>query len=121
MNYTKLVFRESPWMEILGKTMTINFDRCKLEIKTFGIVQSCRITPEKCAKLREKLDSCHLEDWAEMYQPPADIAVLDGCNWTLKLFDGRKLVRKSSGYNSYPPSPYWEAFCEAVAFIAPEQ
>lgn len=110
MNYTKFVFHETSWPDILGKTVTIDFNRCELELKTFENVHSCSVSQDERSKFREELALCHTEEWADEYQPPAGVAVLDGYSWSLKLFDGDKLVKESNGHNGFPPALQWKRF-----------
>ena len=116
MNYTKLVFRISSWPDIFGKTLTVDFARGKLEYSDIEGILSCSITPDESSEIREKLSSSHMEEWVETYQPPAEIAVLDGYHWSLKLFDGRKLVKESNGNNAVPPTQQWNKFKSAVNY-----
>lgn len=110
MNYNRLVFRETSWPDIFGKTVTIDFSRCELELKTFENVHSYSASQDECSKFREKLALCHMEEWSEEYQPPAGVAVFDGCSWSLKLFEGDKLVKESNGLNGFPPDRQWKKF-----------
>lgn len=124
MNYNKLVFRISSWSDLIGKTLTVDFARGKLEWQDFDGILLYSITPDESSEIKEKLSSSHMEEWAETYQPPAEIAVLDGYHWSLKLFDGRKLVKESDGNNAVPPPQHWNRFKSAVNYghyIALEQ
>ena len=116
MNYTKLVFSISSWPDIFGKTLIIDFARGKLECQDIEGILSCSITSDESSEIREKLSSSHMEEWAETYQPPAVIAVFDGYHWSVKLFDGRKLVKESNGSNAVPPPQKWKKFKSAVNY-----
>ena len=116
MNYTKLVFRISSWPDIFGKTLTVDFARGKLEYSDIEGILSCSITPDESSEIKEKLSSSHMEEWAETYQPPAGIAFFDGYHWSLKLFDGRKLVKESNGNNAVPSPRQWKKFKSAVNY-----
>ena len=124
MNYNKLVFRISSWSDLIGKTLTVDFARGKLEWQDTEGILSCSITPDESSEIRKKLSSSHMEEWVEVYLPPADVAVFDGCRWSLKLFDGRKLVKKSTGSNAVPSPQQWNKLNSAVNYghyIALEQ
>ena len=116
LNYSKLVFEKREWPDVFGKTLTIDFDKCEVEWEDIEGAYFSRLSSEDGSKFREKLAPCHLEDWAGMYQLPAGIAVMDGCRWSLKLYNGGKLVKESSGQNGYPPARQWKMFSAAVNF-----
>ena len=116
MNYTKLVFRISSWPDLIGRTLTVDFARGKLEWQDFEGILACSITPDESSEIRKKLSSSHMEEWVEVYLPPADVAVLDGYHWSLKLFDGRKLVKESNGNNAVPSPRQWKKFKSAVNY-----
>ena len=89
MNFNKLVFHEKNWPDVIGRTLTINFDKCELELLYSEGLLSCCITQKECSAFKEQLALCQLADWSETYEPPAGIAVLDGRSWSLNLFDGK--------------------------------
>lgn len=116
LSYSKLVFEKREWPDVFGKTLTIDFDKSELEWADIEGTYFCRLSSEDISKFREKLVQCRLEDWKEKFQLPPDIAVMDGCRWSLKLFDGGNLVKESSGQNGYPPARQWKMFSAAVNF-----
>jgi hypothetical protein len=116
LNYSKLVFEKREWPDIFGKTLTIDFDICEVEWEDIEGAYFSRLSSEEAFRFKEKLVPCHLEKWTEMYQLAAGVAVLDGCRWSLKLYDGGKLVKESSGQNGYPPPRQWKMFSAAVNF-----
>ena len=110
MKFTKLIFDETNWPDVIGQKITINFDKSEIEMFHSLETHSCRITEEECSSFKERLDACHLEDWSEEYQPPAGIAVLDGSSWYLKLYNGKRTVKDIYGTNGFPPKKQWKAF-----------
>ena len=116
MNYTKLVFEKREWPDVFGKTLTIDFDKSELEWEDIEGIYCCRLSTEDCSRFKEKLTACRFEEWSGKYQPPPDIVVLDGCRWSLKLFNGGKQVKESNGQNGYPSARQWKMFCAAVNF-----
>ena len=107
MNFNKLVFHEKNWPDVIGRTLTINFDTCERELLYSEGLLSCCITQKECSAFKERLALCQLDDWSEMYEPPAGIAVLDGRSWFLNLFDGKKQVKGIYGLNGFPPMELW--------------
>ena len=107
MNFNKLVFHEKNWPDVIGRTLTINFDKCELELLYSEGLLSCCITQKECSAFKERLALCQLDDWSETYEPPAGIAVLDGSSWSLALFDGEKQVKDICGMNGFPPMELW--------------
>ena len=115
MKYSKLVFCENAWPDILGKTVTIDFDL--KEIVVDSIVEGvkwCRIGARERSTIEAKLNSGRPDEWAADYFEP----VLDGSCWNLKLFEGCKLVKESNGCNGYPPRDQWGAIRSLVAFCS---
>ena len=110
MKYNKLIFHEKNWPDVIGQKITINFDKCEIEMFHSLEAHSCHITEEECSSFKERLEACHLEDWSEEYQPPVGIAVLDGTSWYLKLYNGKRKVKDIYGMNVFPPKKQWKAF-----------
>ena len=107
MKFTKLIFHEKNWPDVIGRTLTLNFDKCELELQRFEGGLSCSITKQECASFMERLTASQFEEWSEVYQPPAEIVVLDGSTWSLDLYDGEKRVKASIGQNDFPPRKQW--------------
>ena len=116
LNYSKLVFEKREWPDIFGKTLTIDFENGELEWEDIEGTYCSRLSSDDFSKLKEKLAACRLEEWTEKYQLPPDVAVMDGCRWSLKLFDRNKLVKESSGQNGYPSARQWRMLCAAINF-----
>lgn len=114
MNYTKLVFHEGTWPDVLGKTLMIDFKRSELELRTFEGIRACSITMAEGIAFRAKLDLSHMDTWAEEYHPPVGVMVLDGNSWYLKLYNGRKLVKETHGCNGLPPARQWKDFYSVI-------
>lgn len=115
MNYTKLIFHEDTWPDAAGMTLTIDFKRGELELRTTEGIRACCITPAECIAFRGKLDLSHMDIWAESYHPSVSAMVLDGNSWYLKLYDGRKPVKETHGCNGLPPSLQWNTFYSVIA------
>ena len=109
MNFSKLVFHESNWPDVIGRTLTIDFSKCELELFYSEGNLSCCITKKECASFQERLDSCQIEDWSDTYQPPAGVAIMDGSSWNLELFHGKKRIKVIRGINAFPPMEQWSA------------
>lgn len=114
MNYTKLVFHEGTWPDVLGKTLMIDFKRSELELRTFEGIRACSITMAEGIAFRAKLDLSHMDTWAEEYHPPVGVMVLDDNSWYLKLYNGRKLVKETHGCNGLPPARQWKDFYSVI-------
>ena len=115
MNYTKLVFHEGTWPDVYGKTLTLDFKRSELELRTFEGIRTCSITMSEGIAFRAKLELSHMDTWAEEYHPPVGVMVLDGNSWYLKLYNGRKLVKEVHGCNGLPPPLQWNTFYSVIA------
>ena len=103
MNYTKLVFRETSWPDVLGKTITIDFAMNEIIVDSFVEgVKWCRIGSRERSTIEAKLNTSRPEEWAENYFEP----VMDGMMWDLKLFEGSNLVKESGGCNGFPPNEH---------------
>ena len=115
MNYTKLVFRETSWPDVLGKTITIDLAQNEIIFESFPEgVKWCRIGSRERSTIEAKLNTGRPEEWAENYFEP----VMDGMMWDLKLFEGSNLVKESGGCNGYPPDEQWQALCSLLTFCS---
>lgn len=115
MNYTKLVFHENAWPDLLGRTLTIDFDMNEIIVDSMTEgVKWCRIGSRERSTIDAKLNDGRPDEWAEQY---AD-SVLDGFCWHLELFEGGDLVKESNGYNGYPPRDRWLALSSLVDFCS---
>ena len=115
MNYTKLVFRETSWPDVLGKTITIDLAQNEIIFESFPEgVKWCRIGSRERSTIEAKLNTGRPEEWAENYFEP----VMDGMMWDLKLFEGSNLVKESGGCNGFPPNEQWQALCSLLTFCA---
>lgn len=114
LNFNKLVFYEDTWPDVVGKTLTIDFKRGELELRTLEGVRTCNITMAEGIAFRSKLDLSHVADWAEEYHPPVGVMVLDGNAWYLKLYNGRKLLKETHGCNGLPPGQQWNVFYSVI-------
>jgi len=114
MNYNKLVFSISEWPDVYGKTLTIDFKRGELELRSIEGIRTCSISMAEGIAFRAKLDLSHMDAWAEEYHPPVGIMVLDGNSWHLKLYNGRKLVKEVHGCNGLPPARQWNDFYSVI-------
>ena len=115
MNYTKLVFHEGTWPDVFGKTLTIDFKRCELELRMVDGIRTCSISMAEGIAFKAKLDLSHMDTWAEEYHPPVGVMVLDGNSWYLKLYNGRKLVKEVHGCNGLPPARQWNDFYSVIS------
>ena len=114
MNFSKLVFHESSWPDVIGRTLTFIFNKCELELFYIEGNLSCCITKKECASFQERLASCRIEEWSDTFQPPAGIAVMDGTTWTLELFNGKKRIKEICGTNAFPPMEQWSALTSVL-------
>ena len=114
MNYNKLVFHEDLWPDVLGKTLTLDFKRSELELRSIEGIRTCSITMSEGIAFRAKLDLSHMDTWAEEYHPPVGIMVLDGNAWYLKLYNGKKKVKETYGCNGIPPGHQWNVFYSVI-------
>ena len=114
MNYTKLVFHEGTWPDVLGKTLMLDFKRGELELRSIEGIRTCSISKAEGIAFRAKLDLSHMDTWAEEYHPPVGVMVLDGNSWYLKLYNGRKLVKEVHGCNGLPPARQWNDFFSVI-------
>lgn len=115
MNYTKLVFHEGTWPDVLGKTLTIDFKRSEIKLRSIEEgIRTCNITMAEGIAFKAKLELSHMDAWAEEYHPPVGVMVLDGSAWYLKLYNGRKLVKEVHGCNGIPPARQWNDFYAVI-------
>ena len=115
MNYTKLVFRETSWPDVFGKTITIDLAQNEIIFESMQEgVKWCRIGSRERSTIEAKLNTGRPEEWAENYYEP----VMDGMMWDLKLFEGSNLVKESGGCNGFPPNEQWQALCSLLTFCA---
>lgn len=114
MNFNKLVFHESNWPDVIGRTLTIDFKKCELRLFYSEGNLSCCITKKECASFQERLASCRVEDWLDTYQPPAEVAVMDGNSWALELFNGEKRIKEICGRNAFPPMEHWSTLTSVL-------
>ncbi len=115
MFYDKLVFHEDIWPDVVGRTLTIGFRHCELALKTVEGIRACCISSAECIAFRSRLESCHMDVWAEEYHPSFGAMVLDGNSWYLRLYSGKKLVKETCGCNGLPPPLQWNALYSVVA------
>ena len=115
LNYNKLIFHEDLWPDVFGKTLTIDFKRRELELRTIEGIRTCSISMAEGIAFRAKLDLSRIDTWAEEYHPPVGVMVLDGNSWYLKLYNGRKLVKETHGCNGLPPPLQWNTFYPVIA------
>ena len=54
MNYTKLVFSISEWPDVYGKTLTLDFKRGELEVRTLEGIRVCSITMSEGDRIQSK-------------------------------------------------------------------
>ena len=66
MNYDKLVFYESAWPDVLGRTVTIDFGMNEIVVDSMieGI-KWCRIGSRERAAIEAKLNIGRPDEWAE--------------------------------------------------------
>lgn len=114
MKFTKLVFHEQNWPDVFGRTLTLNFDKCELELQRFERVLSCCITKKECDSFMKRLAASHLEDWSDVYHPPVGTAVMDGSTWSLDLYDGESKVKAVIGQNAFPSMGQWCALTSVL-------
>lgn len=115
MTYTKLVFHEDTWPDVVGRTLTFNCKRYELELKTIEGIRSCSITMAECIAFRSRFELSHIDTWAAEYHPAFGAIILDGNSWYLKLYNGRKLVKETHGCNGLPPPLQWNTFYSVIA------
>lgn len=114
MKFTKLVFHEKNWPDVFGRTLTLNLDKRELELQRLEGGLSCCITKKECSLFMKRLVAARMEDWSEVYQPPAEIAVLDGSTWSLDLYDGESKVKAIIGQNTFPSMDQWSALTSVL-------
>ena len=115
MFYNKLIFHEDLWPDVVGRTLTIDFKRRAMELKTVEGILACCISSAEGIAFRSRLESCHMDAWAEEYHPSFGAMVLDGNSWYLKLYHGKKLVKETCGCNGLPPALQWNALYSVVS------
>ena len=115
LNYNKLIFHEGLWPDVIGRTLTIDFKRNELELRSIEEgIRTCNITMAEAIAFKSKLELSHMADWTEEYYPPVDVMVLDGNAWYLRLYNGRKLLKETHGCNGLPPGRQWNVFYSVI-------
>ena len=114
LNYNKLIFHEGLWPDVIGRTLTIDFERGELELKAIEGIWSCNITFAEGIAFKSKLELSHMADWATEYHPPVGVMVFDGNSWYLKLYKGRKLLKETHGCNGLPLGRQWNSFYSVI-------
>ncbi len=102
--FSKLVYTESNWPDVMGEKLTIDFASRKVIIDTPDERQIRKCTEADWQKIETLFSKCNFEEWKENYFEP----VLDGTGWTLVIeFTGDK-KKESHGSNGYPTE--WKQF-----------
>ncbi len=114
MEFTKLIFHEKNWPDVFGRTLTLNFEKSELELQRFEGVLSCCITIIESASFKKRLATARMEDWSEVYQPPAGVVVMDGSTWSLDLYDGESKIKAIIGQNGFPSMEQWCALTSVL-------